>query len=278
MGDYALALPAARRGVDCAPDNFDVVHTCCELELAAGDADRARALLDRDAPPAHLQKHIALKTIAMRMSGDPGYRAYYDYDRFTAQIAIDAPPGYASIEAFNDALAASIQRLHRAAQRPVDQTLYGGTQSSGRLWNVPDPVIQDYVAAMRRAAARFAENLPEDPLHPFLARKSTNLDCVGAWSVILSSGGGHVDHIHPAGWISACYYVTAPKEIFDGDRAGYLRLGASGVPGLALPAERYYPPTPGTVVFFPSYVWHGVEKFEASSPRITAPFDLAPLP
>jgi hypothetical protein len=94
--------------------------------------------------------------------------------------------------------------------------------------------------------------------------------------VILSSGGGHVDHFHPAGWISASYYVESPAEIFAGARAGYLRLGATGVPGLSLPAERYFPPKPGTVVFFPSYIWHGVEPFAAASPRVTAPFDLAP--
>lgn len=277
LGDFSTALAAARRGADLAPDNFEILHTCCELELATGDADRAVALLDRDAPRKHLQKHMALKAVAMRRAGDAGYRALYDYDRFTAQIAIDAPPGYASIAAFNDALADAIQKLHRTSERPIDQTLYGGTQSVGRLWNEPDPVIQTYVAAMRAAAAQFVAGLPDDRDHPFLAQKSDRLDCVGAWSVILSSGGGHVDHFHPAGWISACYYVSAPDEIFAGERAGYLRLGGSGIPGIEMPAERYYPPTPGTVVFFPSYIWHGVEPFVAQKARITAPFDLAPI-
>ncbi|MEK7266654.1 MAG: putative 2OG-Fe(II) oxygenase [Pseudomonadota bacterium] len=276
LGDGGEALVAARRAIEFEPDNFEFLHTCCEIEMALGAVDIAVQRLQRDAPPKHLQKHFALKAIALRATGDASYRLIYDYDRLTAQIPIEIPDGFETIEQFNAALAAAIAALHKTTSRPVDQTLYGGTQSAGRLWNEPDPVIQAYVKAMRRAAVSFVGSLPDDPNHPFLSRKSIDLDCVGAWSVMLDSGGGHVDHIHPAGWVSACYYVSAPDEVLAGERAGFLRVGASGVAGLTLPAERYFPPTPGTVVFFPSYMWHGVEPFSARTKRITAPFDLAP--
>lgn len=276
-GAMERALGAARRAVDAAPGDFSLLHLCCEIELATGHAAvAARRLAETAPPPAHLQKHIALKATAMRVSGDPAYRRYYDYDRFTAQIDIDPPEGFSSVSDFNAALYAAIAPLHRTKQRPLEQTLYGGTQSPGRLWNEKHPVIRLYAETMLAAARRFVSGLPDDAAHPFLARKSLDLDCAGAWSVILSSGGGHVDHFHPAGWISASYYVESPPEILSGARAGFLRLGATGVPGLSLPAERYFPPRPGSVVFFPSYVWHGVEPFDAHSPRVTAPFDLAP--
>lgn len=276
LRDENAALQHARRAIELSPDDFELLHACCEIEMANGEFAVAADRLRRDAPIRRLQKHLALKAIALRAAGDEAYRQIYDYDRLTAQIAIDPPPGYSTISAFNDALAAAISGLHKTTNRPVDQTLYGGTQSVGRFWNEPDPVIQAYVAAMRAAAREFVDRLPDDPAHPFLSRKSRDLTCVGAWSVKLASGGGHVDHIHPAGWVSACYYVAAPPEIFDGDRAGFLRLGASGIQGLDLAAERYFPPTAGAVVFFPSYMWHGVEPFVGSGPRITAPFDLAP--
>lgn len=275
-GRFDRALDAAREAVGRSPDDFSLVHLCCEIEIAAGHPASAAKRLSREAPIEHLQKHVALKATAMRVAGDPDYLRYYDYDRFTAQIDIDPPQGFSNIAAFNEALRAAIAPLHRTAQRPLDQTLFGGTQSPGRLWNEAHPVIRRYAETMLAAARRFAAGLPDDAAHPFLARKSLHLECAGAWSVILSSGGGHVDHIHPAGWISACYYVESPPEIFAGARAGFLRLGATGVPGLSLPAERYFPPRPGSVVFFPSYVWHGVEPFTAQSPRVTAPFDLAP--
>ncbi len=275
-GAIEAALSAAKRSVDLAPDDFALLHLCCEIELATGNAAEAARRLESAAPPAHLQKHIALKATAMRASGDPGYRRFYDYDRLTAQVAIDPPTGFATTGDFNAALLGAIAPLHLSKQRPLEQTLYGGTQSPGRLWTENDPVIRLFAKTMLEAARAFVSRLPDDPSHPFLSRKSHDLECAGAWSVMLASGGGHVDHIHPAGWISASYYVQSPPEIFAGDRAGYLRLGATGVPGLTLPAERYFQPRPGSVVFFPSYIWHGVEPFEASSPRITAPFDLAP--
>ena len=276
-GSLAEALSAAQASAAAAPDDFELLHLCCEIELLAGRANDAARRLDRPAPPRHLQKHIALKATAMRAAGDPDYRRYYDYDRLTAQVDIAAPPGFASVEDFNAALLGAIAPLHRTRQRPVDQTLFGGTQSPGRLWNEKHPVIQLFAETMLAEARGFVARLPCEADHPFLARKSGELECAGAWSVMLSSGGGHVDHVHPAGWISACYYVSSPPEIFAGDRAGHLRLGATGVPGFTLPAERYFPPRAGSVVFFPSYIWHGVEPFEAAAPRVTAPFDLAPV-
>ncbi|MFN0024121.1 MAG: tetratricopeptide repeat protein [Parvularculaceae bacterium] len=270
------ALTLARRSVDLAPDDFDLLHLCCEIELATGEFTHAAARLGRDAPGRHLQKHIALKAIALRAAGDPGYRRYYDYDRLTAQIAIDPPDGFSTIEDFNATLFAAIAPLHRSSQRPLDQTLFGGTQSPGRLWNDPNPIIQLFAKTMLASARAFIASLPDDPTHPFLGRKRADVECAGAWSVMLASGGGHVDHIHPAGWISASYYVETPPEILGGGTGGYLRLGASGVAGLPLPAERYFAPRPGTVVFFPSYIWHGVEPFNAASARVAAPFDLKP--
>ena len=275
--DYAAAVSAFERALACAPADWDARHELAEALLAHGEAGRAADVLDEDAPQAHLQKHIALKALAMRLSGDAAYRRYYDYDRFTRKMTIETPPDFPNLSAFNNALADAIDPLHATRAQPIDQTLYGGTQSSGRLWDEPHPVVQALKGALLDAAAAYAARLPDDPDHPFLAQKSVDLECAGAWSVMLSSGGGHVDHIHPAGWISAVYYVRVPEEIsYGGEKAGFLRLGASGVRGVDLGAERWFQPEEGAVVFFPSYMWHGVESFRAQTPRVTAPFDLRP--
>lgn len=276
LGDNQGARQFAGRAFRYAPDDFQIRHQYAEELLRAGDFTAARAIVDGPAPRPHLQKQIALRALALRCLGDPEYRRWYDYDRFTAQIEIDAPRGYPSVEAFNREFASFIATLHDATTRPLDQTLYGGTQSYGRLWSRPEPVVAAFREAMLAAAERYVDRLPDDNSHEFLSRKTSALACAGAWSVMLSSGGGHVDHIHPAGWISASYYVAAPPETLTASKAGHLRLGASGVFGLSLSAERYFAPQPGTVVFFPSYIWHGVDPFHAADIRITAPFDLAP--
>ncbi len=274
--DYAAARDAFEKSLETSPSDFETLHDFAESLMAQGDIARTLQLLARTPPCEHLQKHIALKTLAMRIAGDQGYRRYYDYDRLTKKIMIEPPEGYASLQAFNDDLVKAIMPLHATTAQPLDQTLYGGTQSFGRLWDEPHPAIQALKRRLLEAAAAYVAALPDDPEHPFLARKSTKLKCAGAWSVVLSSGGGHIDHFHPEGWISASYYVRVPEEVKKADKAGYLRLGKPPLDGIDLEAERWVKPEEGAVVFFPSYMWHGVEKFESATPRITAPFDLAP--
>ncbi len=273
----AEAIELARRALAATPDDFAARHECAEALLADGQYTEAASLLANDAPRAHLQRHVALRALALRASGDAAYRRDYDYDRFVAKIFIDAPEGFASVAEFNAALLVALAPLHaQRSVRPIDQTLYGGTQSLGRLWEEKAPVFQTFKTAMLATARRYVESLPDDSGHPFLAQKSTDLACAGAWSVKLVSGGGHVDHFHPKGWISATYYVRVPPELSQEEKAGFLRLGGSGVPGVNLPPERWVRPEEGAVVFFPSYIWHGVEPFTAASERVAAPFDLAP--
>ncbi|MHA6289665.1 putative 2OG-Fe(II) oxygenase [Maricaulis sp. CAU 1757] len=270
-------LEDLRRAVELTRgDDFAVRHALAERLLAADLTGEALDLLEGEAPPEHLQKHVALQATAWRCAGDARYGRVYDYDRLTCKRFIDVPPGFASLDAFNAELGQRIARLHATEAQPVEQTLYGGTQSPGRLWNSDDPVIQALAKALLDTAGQFVDGLPQDPEHPFLRRRTGKLELAGAWSVRLRSGGGHVDHIHPAGWISASYYVEVPDSVLTGEKAGWLRLGAPGIAGLDLPAERYIKPEAGAVILFPSYMWHGVEPFEADTVRVTAPFDLLP--
>jgi uncharacterized protein (TIGR02466 family) len=254
--------------------NFAIRHQLVEALLAQGGAAEALELLEPEPNQEYLQKHVALKSLAWRVSGDERYRRYYDYEQFTRRMQIDTPPGYDSLEAFNAELAQVLEDLHKTKAQPLDQTLFGGTQSDGRLWDTDNPVILALSESLMTAARQFVAELPHDETHPFLKQKHGELELAGAWSVRLSSGGGHVDHVHPAGWISACYYVDVPQSVMAGEKSGWLRLGASGVTGLELAAERYLKPEPGVVLFFPSYMWHGVEPFESEEVRVTAPFDL----
>ncbi|MAK63557.1 MAG: hypothetical protein CMF75_02260 [Maricaulis sp.] len=278
LGDPAGAIAEIRAALEISGgEDFAIRHQLAEACLAAGVLDEAEQALDAVPPPEHLQKHVALQATVWRCLGDERYKRLYDYDLLTAKRFIETPPGFSSLDAFNAELADRIAHLHSTRAQPIEQTLFGGTQSPGRLWDVDDPVIQALGRALLDMASRFVSELPDDAEHPFLARKSDQLKLTGAWSVRLASGGGHVDHIHPAGWISASYYVQVPRAVLDGERAGWLRLGVPGVAGLDLEAERYIMPEAGAAILFPSYMWHGVEPFEADEVRVTAPFDLLPV-
>ncbi len=276
-GDPAGALTDARLAFEASQgEDWAARHGLAEALLVNRDWDGAAEVLDCEAPAAHLQKHLALQSVAWRQTRDPRYAQLCDYDVFARKMQIETPPGYETLEAFNAALAASIERLHADGAAPLEQTLFGGTQSAGRLWNSDDPVIRALATALERLSRRYLAELPKDPEHPFLRQNTGCGKLAGAWSVRLKSGGGHVDHVHPAGWISASYYVKIPRSVMSGQSAGWLRLGVPGLPGLALPAERYVMPEPGFAIFFPSFFWHGVEPFESDEVRITAPFDLLP--
>jgi uncharacterized protein (TIGR02466 family) len=276
QSDFGESLALLSSALNDSPDDYDTLHSLVETLLVKGEVDQAIRYLEKEPPADRLQKHIALRANALRLAGDDSYSYFYDYERFTQKFFIEPPSGYRDLEDFNRALEAALLPLHATKTQPLDQTLFGGTQSFGRLWEEPAPVIQALKRQLLNAAMRYVENLPDDPSHPFLSLKTKKLECAGAWSVVLATGGGHVDHIHPKGWVSASYYVRVPPEVSNGEKAGFLRLGASGVSGIHLEAERWYRPEEGTVIFFPSYIWHGVEPFSASTPRITAPFDLAP--
>jgi hypothetical protein len=89
----------------------------------------------------------------------------------------------------------------------------------------------------------------------------------------LSGQGRHVNHVHPAGWISSAFYVALPDEIDAEGPAGWLTLGEAGELGLDLPPIRLVQPRPGRLVLFPSTLWHGTRPFEAGE-RLTVAFDV----
>ena len=114
--------------------------------------------------------------------------------------------------------------------------------------------------------------------HPFLARRAKRFRYAGAWSSLLRDQGFHVNHLHPEGWVSSCYYVTVPAETENPEtRNGWIKFGEPSleVP-LKNPIRRAVQPIPGRLVLFPSYMWHGTVPLQAPSPRTTIAFDVTP--
>ena len=98
------------------------------------------------------------------------------------------------------------------------------------------------------------------------------------WANVLGSNDHQSGHIHNQGWMSGVYYVAVPENLSDNnDYAGWLEFNR---PGYGLPVlgeenciERIEP-KPGTIVMFPSYVWHGTIPFNSPDNRISVAFDI----
>jgi len=190
------------------------------------------------------------------------------------------PVGYADAQSYNDELANELLRLHTRKVEPFDQSLRGGTQTMGDLFDARSRAIAQLKESIDTAVADYAAWLPDDPANPVAARKSTAFEYSGSWSCRLHTGGFHDNHVHHKGWISSAYYAVLPDATKDKSaQQGWLKFGESNI---AL-SERDRPeqlvqPTVGKLVLFPSYYWHGTVPFASNDARMTVAFDVVPKP
>ncbi len=250
--------------------------------LAAGKWDAAAATASQATTlePGNQEAWAYLAT-AWRLLGDPREHWLCDYDLLVGLVEVATPPGFAGQTEFLSALSANLDQRHKARRAPVQQSLRGGSQTPGRLFGGPDPLIAATRTVLLDAVERWLATLPDDPAHPFLGRKTRRVRMGGSWSVKLWSSGNHVNHIHSEGWISSAFYVALPPSVGSATasgEAGCIQFGQPPVElQLGLPPRRVIRPEPGKLALFPSYLWHGTVPFEDEQPRLTMAFDMTPL-
>lgn len=271
-----FAGACAARPADAQFLNLYVHHL---LRAGEPEAAAARAIEALEREPAN-QLALAYLGLAWRLCGDPREDWLCGYDRLVAEVAVEPPPGYADEAAFLSALEATLLTLHTARREPVNQSLRGGSQTSGVLFGRREPVLVALRDAIAAAVSGYVSSLPEDGSHPFLRRKAARVRFKGSWSVRLWSAGRHVNHFHQEGWISSAFYVALPPSVLEpagGDSAGFIQFGEPPTElGLALGPRRVVQPKPGRLVLFPSYLWHGTVPFQDDAPRLTVAFDAVP--
>ena len=100
-----------------------------------------------------------------------------------------------------------------------------------------------------------------------------NYKIASAWSVRLNSGGFHINHIHPEGWLSSAFYVRTPSALEGME--GALKFGEPGPPtSPVLREDHLVRPEPGLLVLFPAYMWHGTVPFSSGDARLSCAFDI----
>ncbi len=243
-----------------------------EAKEAARVLEQARALLPYD------QLILAHLALAWRETGDGRFNDLVDLQKYVGVYDIAPPSGFNDVEAFNRALSEDLIGLHTRRVEPFDQTLRGGTQTPGYLFDHRTRAIEGVREQIREAVADYVRKLPYRADHPLLGRKADTFDYATAWSCQLRSSGYHTNHVHPEGWISSAYYAALPEAISEGTgQQGWLKFGESNI-GLG---ERDRPgrtvkPAVGMLVLFPSYFWHGTVPFLSDTNRLTIAFDATP--
>jgi Flp pilus assembly protein TadD len=296
----ALEVIARGRAIAGPHPVFDANEAACQSEL--GNDDRADALFDELAAlrnPMVMVRHVRhlLRTgrpreaekIARPMTETGFATDFWPYLSIAWRMTEDARWEWlegdprlvgvydlaGSIPSL-DALADCLRALHVTTHQPLEQSLRGGTQTDGYLFARVEPEIRALRQAIVDAVREHVAQLPPpDPRHPQLGAPRGPIRFTGAWSVRLTSGGCHANHLHPAGWFSSAFYVALPDESARGGReAGWLTLGEPQAElGLDLAPFRTIEPKPGRLALFPSTMWHGTRPF-LEGERLTVAFDV----
>ena len=264
-------------------DPYILVNFAMQL-LTSGDPAKAdemcRRRLERD---PFDQLALAYRGTAWQLLSDPREPWLLDYERMIVPVEVPLPAEYSDRRGFFTDLRQVLETLHRTRAQPIEQSVRGGTQTNGFLFRLKHPLLATLEGQIRRALVAALQRFPDEREHPFWSRRHRHparegLRFSGAWSVRLRDQGFHANHVHPEGWVSSALYIALPDEVVTGTGSeGHIQFGSPlSELGLDLPPRRTVQPTLGTLLLFPSYMWHGTLPFHSHEPRITVAFDLLP--
>lgn len=275
--DPSIALAHAQRAEILAPGADGIQRKLIDVLLAVGRAEEALTRIETRLTLHPLdQGLIAAQWMAWRASGDPRADALYDYDAFVLAQTIDTPAGWRRLDDFLADLSSTLKALHQLQAHPLDQSLRHGTQTSVNLLKSDDAVIRAFIEAIDDPIRRYMAFIGagSDRLR---ARNTQNYRLKGMWSVKLLRTGFHVNHVHPMGWLSSACYIEVPDNLDETRREGWIKFGEPGIPtSMPMDPEHFVRPSPGRLVMFPSYMWHGTVPFSTAGSRVTLAFDVVP--
>ena len=244
--------------------------------LASGLADEALPLVEKMVSEHPEDQHsLALLATTCRILGDNRYTQLYDYDRFVRSYELTPPPGWSTLSGYLADLAEALRSRHLFKTHPFSNSVDGGSMISGIL-GMDDQAIKKIPLAIETAIESHLTHLGSGS-DPMCSRNTGRWKLDGIWSVMLRPNGSHRDHVHPNGWLSSACYIELPGQVDDGEQKGWIKFGEPAtVTSPRLQAEHAVKPETGTVVLFPSYMWHGTIPFNEDKPRLTVAFDIVP--
>ena len=99
------------------------------------------------------------------------------------------------------------------------------------------------------------------------------------WAIINKKGASNARHTHPNSYLSAVYYIKAPKNcgdiLFYDPRSAKVNRKPPTTKANALNSEEVkITPQDGMMVFFPSYLHHAVSENRSDEERIIISFNV----
>ena len=312
LGRRAEAVAMAREALRIDPRHADARFTLARLLEEDGALDEAAAVLDDPAAPTDLrlarlrgtvrlrlgdpaaaaadfaraldlapddQSAIAQRGLALAASGaHASARDWLGAARFIARVRLAVPEPFADAAAFNAALAHDIRHHSRLRFEPVGLAAKGGYLTEDLLAD-RTPAILGFERSLRAAIDGYVAALPDDPRHPFLRAVPRGAYGLNLWATRVAAQGVIDTHIHEESWLSGAYYVELPPAVRDDDPAGWIEFGRPhrGLPEPPADDIRCFRPEVGSLLLFPSYLYHRTLPYAGAGERISISFDLAPV-
>jgi tetratricopeptide (TPR) repeat protein len=313
QGKLEAAVAAYRRAVELAPAQADTYINLANALKAMGDLDGALLNYDRarERSPDSAQAHAnmgavlimqdrprdalelcdaylrdrptdsrvtACKVAAMTELGQNSELAQLMcFERITKRVVCEAAYGFASIGHFNEALVTHILAHSSLTDSPTSHATRCG-KHTGELFADPLGPMGSFKALVETNVASYLHSVRELVSHPYFdtVPDSTRIT---AWAVVMRAEGHQIGHIHPTAWVSGVYYAELPRVIDAGeDREGWIEFGDYRIdfPGRATPALLQLKPERGTMILFPSYLYHRTIPFDSEERRVSVAFDILP--
>jgi tetratricopeptide (TPR) repeat protein len=197
-----------------------------------------------------------------------------DLDRHVARVAFDPPAQFGAIDQFNRQLADDIladRSSGKSANEGFDfnaAPLFRRSQAFLALREFIKAAIDDFLSEASRRGLDTV--MPPPPTEGSLYQSST----------VLRGEGHNGEHIHGNAYVSSVYHVLVPESISGADDSrGALALGVcASYTGGYTPCwgARYIKPVAGSLVIFPSHIFHDVVPSRTQMPRIAVAADLQP--
>ncbi len=312
-GDRARAVQHARRAVALAPADAELVEALGEALLVAGEAEAAAdayaqamsqgvrsAAIERQHGIALLQagrvadatqvlaralraepqdqRTIAHLGAALGAAGDTAAaERLLGLQRNVHAVRLAPPEGFHDADSFHAALARDIRGHSRQRWEPAGLAAHQA-YLSGDLLADRTPAIQGFEQRLRQAIDGFIAGCHADPEDAFLRNVPRDYR-LHVWATLAAQAGYIGTHIHEESWLSGAYYVELPGAVdqADADRAGWIEFGRPfpNLPPVPDALLRTLQPRVGTLLLFPSFLFHRTLPYTGAGERISISFDLA---
>ena len=169
---------------------------------------------------------------------------------------------------------AKILRETELVWEPSSKSTSSGYHTLGNLFDKTDAEILILKKLIEKQMIIYKETYKS--CKDFFITKWPSRTKILGWHVKLIKQGFQVSHIHPAGWLSGCFYLKIPKKLNKNEGAIEFTLSGYDYPDDKNLPNLIHTPKVFDIALFPSSLFHNTIPFKSQEERHVIAFDLIP--